>query len=407
MSRLPSAARRLIPCLLALLPALVRADSRLTNISVRSSAGSGADTLIVGFTIGGAGSKQMLLRGVGPTLTTFGLTGVVTDPELRLFNSAGAAITSNDNWDSADSITLVGDSVGAFRLPANSRDAALLLDLAAGSYSAHLVANSGQGIALVEGYDTGTGTPTAQISNISTRSVAGTGAAVLTIGFGISGDTPKTVLIRAVGPTLAGFGVTGALANPQLRLFSTRGNELGYNDDWFTTAGWAPAFTSVGAFSLGNTTTRDAVLLVNLPPGSYTAQASGVGNTSGVALIEVYDVPAAPPGSFVFHPVENTTPPGFPRGTTAATNAVPTFQARPTYPFEARRAGVPGEALIEFAVGVDGRVSDAFVVRSHDIEFAASALAAVRQWTFQPARNAAGQPVVMVFQVPIVFTLNG
>jgi TonB family protein len=399
---------RLTHCLLlALLPAVAWPDSRLTNVSVRSSAGSGADTLIVGFTIGGAGSKRLLLRGVGPTLGTFGVVGVVTDPELRLFDSVAAGLTSNDNWDSASSIGPVGDAVGAFRLPANSRDAALLLDLAAGSYSAHLVANSGPGIALVEGYDADTGNPTARLSNVSTRSTAGTGAAVLTIGFGISGDTPKTVLIRAVGPTLAGFGVGGTLANPQLRLFSSRNNELGYNDDWLVAASWSPAFASVGAFSLGSTTTRDAALLVSLPPGSYTAQASGVGGTSGVALIEVYDVPAPPAGSFVFRPVENTAPADFPRGGPSAAQAMVIVQPRPAYPFEARRAGVTGEALVQFAVGTDGRVFEALVLRSNDIEFADAALAAVRQWTFQPARNAAGQPIITVFQVPIVFTLNG
>ncbi len=401
---LPQAAVRL---LFALIPTLAWSDSRLTNISVRSSAGSGTDTLIVGFTIGGAGSKQMLLRGVGPTLGVFGVSGVVTDPELRLFNSAATAINSNDNWDSASPIGTVGDAVGAFRLPANSRDAALLLTLPAGSYSAHLVAASGPGIALVEGYDADPGAPTARISNISTRSTAGTGAAVLTIGFGITGDTPKTVLIRAVGPTLSAFGVTGTLANPQLRLFSSRARELGYNDDWLTGAGWGPAFTSVGAFSLGNTTTRDAVLIVSLPPGSYTAQASGVGNTSGVALIEVYDMPATPPNTFVFRPVENAVPADFPRGATGGTGIAALTQARPTYPFEARRAGATGEALVQFAVGVDGRVTDALVLRSHDIEFAEAALVAVRQWTFNPGRNAAGQPVITVLQVPIVFTLNG
>ncbi len=400
----PQIAARL---LLALLPALAWSDSRLTNVSVRSSAGSGADTLIVGFTIGGTGSKQLLIRGVGPTLSVFGVGGAVTDPELRLFNAANTAINSNDNWDNATAVATVGDSVGAFRLPASSRDAALLLSLPAGSYSAHLVATSGPGIALVEGYDADPGTPTAHLSNISTRSTAGTGAAVLTIGFGISGDTPKTVLIRAVGPTLGAFGVTGALANPQLRLFSSRATELGYNDDWLTGAGWSQAFASVGAFPLGNATTRDAVLVVRLPPGSYTAQASGVGNTSGVALIEVYDLPAAPPGSFVFRPVENTVPADFPRGAVGGTGLSVIFQARPTYPFEARRAGVTGEVLVQFAVNEEGLVSHAVALRAPDVEFADSALAAVRQWRFQPARNAAGQPVVTVLQVPIVFTLNG
>jgi TonB family protein len=399
---------RLLCCLLSLiaLASFASAASRLTNASVRSSAGAGVDTLIVGFTITGTGSKQILLRGVGPTLATFGVAGPVADPELRVFNSAAAAVASNDNWDNTGTIPTVGDAVGAFRLPAGSRDAALLLNLSAGSYSAHLVANSGPGIALVESYDADTGTPTAQISNLSTRSTAGTGAAVLTIGFGITGDVPKTVLIRAVGPTLGGFGVGGVLANPQLRLFSSRNTELGYNDDWYTAAGWSNAYASVGAFSLGNTSTRDAALVVSLAPGSYTAQASGVGGASGVALIEVYDLPAIPAGSFVFQPVENTVPPGYPVAVGVTVTPVVTFQARPVYPFDLRRVGAGGEALIQFVVGVDGRVSNAFALRSHDVQFAEAGLAAVRQWIFQPGRNATGQNVITVMQVPIVFQLN-
>lgn len=392
---------------LALLTSTLHAASRLTNVSVRSSAGTGADTLIVAFTIGGTGSKQMLLRGVGPALTAFGVGGVVTDPELRLFNGASVAISSNDNWDSSGNLATMADAVGAFRLTAGSRDAVLFPNLAVGSYSMHLVANSGPGIALVEGYDADTDTPTAQISNISTRSLAGTGASVLTIGFAITGDSAKTILIRAVGPTLGIFGVGGTLANPQLRLFSSRNNELGYNDDWFTAAGWNAAYTNVGAFSLGTTSTRDAALVVRLSPGSYTAQASGVGGTSGVALIEVYDMPAPPNGIYVFQPVENTVPANYPRTVSVTVTPVATFQARPVYPFDLRRVGANGEALVQFVVGIDGLVSDAIVLRSHDVQFAEAALAAVRQWLFQPGRTANGQASPTVMQVPIIFQING
>jgi TonB family protein len=258
----------------------------------------------------------------------------------------------------------------------------------------------------MEGYDADGGTATAQISNLSTRSLAGTGASVLTIGFAITGDASKTVLIRAVGPTLGGFGVAGAVANPQLRLFSSRSNELGFNDDWFPAANWSEAFASVGAFSLGSAS-RDAALLVSLPAGTYTAQASGVNNTTGVALIEIYDVPAAPAGAFVFRPVENTVPGDFPRAGSIATQATVISQARPAYPFELRRIGATGEALVQLAIGTDGRVTDTVVLRSHDIQFADAAAAAVRQWTFTPARNAAGQPVIQINQVPIIFTLSG
>src|SRR6185295_221269 len=100
----------------------------------------------------------------------------------------------------------------------------------------------------------------------------------------------------------------------------------------------------------------------------------GVNNTSGVALIEIYDVPAAPSGAFVFRPVENTVPASFPRGESSTTTATVTSQARPTYPFDLRRIGAGGEALVQFAIGTDGRVIDAVVLRSHDIQFADAAV---------------------------------
>lgn len=380
------------------------AASRLTNVSVRSTAGSGSDTLIVGFSIAGTGSKSMLVRGVGPTLAAFNVTNPVADPQLRLFNQANTAIVTNDNWGGDPALANLATSVGAFALPANSRDAAFVATLAPGSYSAHLESNTNNGIALVEAYDADTATASAHIRNVSARSTAGTGAAVLTIGFSISGDVPKTVLIRAVGPSLVPLGVDGALANPQLRLFSPTRAVIGLNDDWPSAAGWSAAFTAAGAFQL-TTNTRDAVLLVNLPPGTYTAQASGVNNTSGVALIEVYDVANPPAASYVLRPVENTDP--FPPVDLPRGGSVPAVltQARPQYPFELRRAGISGEALIDFVVNSEGRVQNAFALRATDVLFAESALAAVRQWTFRPGLLN-GQPINTHMQVPIVFTLN-
>lgn len=382
------------------------ADSRLTNVSVRTTAGSGADTLIVGFNITGAGPKQMLVRGIGPSLAQFGVPGVVENPRLQLYSGVAASLATNEDWGGSARVASAFTSVGAFALPPNSRDAAIFGPLPAGSYSAHLIAGAGSGIALVEVYDADVGSTLTRIGNVSARSLAGAGAAVLTVGFAIAGDTNQTVLIRAVGPTLTALGVDGALANPTLRLFSGRGTELGLNDDWPNSAGWAPAFTSVGAFPLA-VNSRDSVLLVNLPPGTYTAQASGVGGASGVALIEVYDVTTPPVTSFVLQPVENFNPP-IPRtglGTSAVSPAVLT-QARPIYPFELRRAGLSGEAYIDFIVDVNGAVIGAYALRASDIQLADAALAAVRQWTFRPGRNAAGEPVAVNMQVPIIFDLN-
>ncbi|MDP3072756.1 MAG: energy transducer TonB [Opitutaceae bacterium] len=380
--------------------------SRLTNVSVRSTAGTGADTLIVGFSLTGSGTKQMLVRGIGPALTPFGVPGVVTDPRLQLFNSAAATLATNDDWGGSATVAAAFAAVGAFALPPASRDAALLTPLPTGTYSMHLVSAGGPGIALVEAYDTDTGTPTAWISNISARSLAGTGAAVLTVGFAITGEERKTVLIRAVGPTLAGFGVGGALTNPVLRLVSSRGNEIGLNDDWSAAAGWGPVFSMVGAFSLA-TNSRDSALLVSLAPGAYTAQASDAGGGSGVALIEVYDVPSPPITSYVLQPVEFSSAP-FPRTPTAlaSVNPVVLTQARPIYPFDLRRAGLTGEVSVDFIVEPTGLVSGAYPVRAHDTQFSASAIAAVSQWIFRPGRNAAGQNVAVRMQVPIIYTLD-
>jgi len=264
--------------------------ARLTNVSVRSVAGTGAETLIVGFNISGAGTKPMLLRGVGPTLAAFGVPGIVSDPQLRLFDAIGTQINQNDDWGGDAALAAAGTSVGAFALPAASRDAALFLPLAAGSYSVQLSAAGATGVALVEGYDTEPGGGRARLTNVSVRSSVGTGANVLIVGFATSGSAAKTLLIRGVGPTLASFGVGDVLADPQLQLFNQAGAVINQNDNWGGGSNLSSAFSTVAAFPLP-ANSRDAVLLVTLPPGSYTAQVSGAGNTTGVALVEVYEMP--------------------------------------------------------------------------------------------------------------------
>jgi outer membrane protein assembly factor BamB/subtilisin family serine protease len=269
---------------------------RLINLSVRTGAGSGARTLIVGFTVSGA-NKPVLIRGIGPGLTPFGVTGVLADPKLELFNSASASIATNDNWDGA--LGTVFTAVGAFGLPAASKDAALATTLGtAGSFTAQITGVGGTtGIALAELYDADPAPPNAQsfaavtrLINVSARAQVDTGGGILIAGFVISGNVPKTVLIRAIGPSLTQFSVPGVLADPRLDLY--RGDtRIQSNDNWDGTVALAAAFASVGAFPLSPATSKDAALLVTLPPGSYTAQVSGVGNTTGVALIEIYEVP--------------------------------------------------------------------------------------------------------------------
>ncbi len=271
--------------------ALAVNTTRLTNVSVRSSAGAGSQTLIVGIVVSGSGSKQMLLRGIGPSLGLFGVTGVLADPQLSLFNASSVQITQNAGWGGSAALAAAFTSVGAFNLPGNSRDAALLVPLIPGNYSAQLAsASAGKGVALVEGYDLDAAVSGTRFTNVSVRSVAGSGTSTLIVGFAVDGTGAENLLIRAVGPTLSLFGVTGLLADPQLQLFDSAGNLINQNDNWGGGAALVSAFTSVGAFNLP-AASLDSALLVTLPPGTYTAQVLGAGNSTGVALVEVYELP--------------------------------------------------------------------------------------------------------------------
>ena len=257
---------------------------------MRATAGTGASTLIVGFTTAG-GSKSILLRGVGPTLGQFGVPGALADPQLALFNASSVQTAQNDDWGGGAALTASFGSVGAFPLGATSKDAALLAPLAPGNYSAQLTGVGGStGVALVESYDADAGSPLARFTNLSARNQVGTGANILIVGFNVTGNAPKRVLIRAVGPTLAQFGVAGTLADPQLLVTDNSGTVFARNDDWGGEEAISGAAGSVGAFPLP-APSRDAAAVVTLSPGSYTVQVSGVNNTTGVALAEIYELP--------------------------------------------------------------------------------------------------------------------
>lgn len=276
--------------------------ARLINLAVRTNAGTGANVLFVGFVVGGAGTggnKPLLIRGVGPTLGAFGVTGTLADPRLQIF-SGTTLIQENDDWAGDATITALTPQLGAFALSgATSRDAAMLFNRAAGTYTAQVSgAGTTTGVVLAELYDA---TPTASFTsttprliNVSARTQVGTGANVLIAGFVIAGTSNKSILIRGIGPTLGVFGVTGVLANPRLDIYPNgSATPISSNDDWGTAtnaAQVASTSAAVGAFPLA-LESRDAVLLVTLPPGSYTAQVSGAANTTGVALVEVYEVP--------------------------------------------------------------------------------------------------------------------
>ena len=266
--------------------------ARLVNIATRVAVGGLAGTPIPGFVVAGTGEKAVIVRAVGPTLGGFGVGGVLADPRLSLVGG-GATLFSNDNWIEADAAAMA--NAGAFSLPGGSRDAAVVAALGPGSYTAPVTAaDGGSGVALVEVYDR-TPASGATIVNASTRAFVGTGDSVLIPGFVVSGTGTIRLLVRAVGPTLAGFGVTGTLADPTITLY--RGaTVLATNDNWSSAtnaAEIAATAATVGAFPLP-TGSNDAALVVVLPAGSYSAVVSGVGATTGTALVELYVAPAAP-----------------------------------------------------------------------------------------------------------------
>lgn len=253
----------------------------LENISARLPVGTGNDVLIGGFVIGGSSSKQLLLRALGPTLTQFGVPGALGDPTLELYNSRSELVISNDNW--ADAAN--AQSIPAGLRPPNNSESAILTSLSPGNYTAIVRGlNNATGVALVEGYDMDLSSA-AHLDNISTRGFVQSGDNVMIAGIVVDAGN-KNVILRALGPTLVTFGITNFLANPTLDLRDANGNRKVFNDDWkstqqgeITATGYAPPNDS------------ESAIVATLTPGNYTAIVSGAGNTTGVAIVEVYALP--------------------------------------------------------------------------------------------------------------------
>ncbi|MES2693995.1 MAG: immunoglobulin domain-containing protein [Verrucomicrobiota bacterium] len=273
-------------------------DARLANLSTRGQAGTGGNSLIPGFVIGGTGSKRLLIRALGPALVQFGLAAaeVVADPTISLLASGNATpLATNDDWGASDAPAIVAatSAAGAFALPAGSFDSALVVTLPPGAYTALVAGKTvAPGIAIVEVYDLDAPGSGPRLINIATRGLVGTDSRLLIPGFVVGGTAPKTYVIRGIGPSLAAFGQAGVLADPVLSVY--QGNTLLFtNDDWSnnTTAGeLVDASQRAGAFALASGS-LDSALLVTLRPGAYTFQLAGKGSATGVALVEVYEVP--------------------------------------------------------------------------------------------------------------------
>ncbi len=267
--------------------------TRIVAASVRSEAGRDDRTLIAGFVIDGQNNRSMLVRGLGPALQPLGVQRALNQPRLTLHElRTQQTIAAITRWASAtDASQLVSTAarLGALPLAADSYDAALLHSLPAGVYTANISSsNDASGIALVEIYDAD-GNPNSRLASIAARSHVGTGEDILILGLAIAGESPRQVLVRGIGPTLTSQGVSDALTDPQLSLYDARGTLVASNDNW-SDKKIAALSARVGAFPLPENS-RDSALLLTLPPGAYTAHVRGANNSTGIALVELYDIP--------------------------------------------------------------------------------------------------------------------
>jgi len=275
------------------------AAGRLVNVATRAPVTAGEATTIAGFVLQGDGPRTVLIRGAGPALGGFGVGEFLPDPQLELFQGA-SRLAVNDDWNAADADRHA--RAGAFPFATGSRDAALVATLAPGAYTVLLRpagVGAATGVGLVEVFElTEPGEPdgATRLANLSTRALVGTGQNILIPGLVLRSDgdaSPRPLLVRAVGPGLAEFGVGGVLARPQLRILDAGRVVLAENIGWQSAperSALLAASAAVGAFPLA-ANRADSALLLALPPGAYTLQVSGADGGSGIVLVEVYAVP--------------------------------------------------------------------------------------------------------------------
>jgi hypothetical protein len=246
------------------------------NISSRVEVGTGENVLIGGFIVTGTQPKRVIVRGIGPSLP---VPGALADPILELHDSMGQTIATNDNWGDSPNRQEIIDSTIA---PTNDKEAAILVTLPPAAYTAIVRGVNGTtGVALVEVYDLGMNVDS-QLANISTRAAVQTGDNVLIGGFIVLGQQSGRVIVRAIGPSIP---VTGALADPTLELHDGNGAQLAFNDNWRS-----DQEAEIIATTVPPTNDAEAAIVTTLAPALYTAIVQGANGTTGVGLVEVYNL---------------------------------------------------------------------------------------------------------------------
>lgn len=262
----------------------VFSDVRLLNIATRLRVLQGDNVLIGGFIITGTQPKRIAVRGIGPSLAALGVPGTLSDPTLELHAADNSLITSNDNWQEAPNAAEVS-AVGL--APGDSRESVILQTLAPGSYSAILRGkNEEPGNGIVEAYDLDQSVAS-KFGNIASRGFVDTDDNVMIGGVIVNGTGTgsPTIVVRAIGPSLAPFGIQNTLADPTLELHDGNGAVIAFNDNWKDSQQ-----AEIEASGLMPTDEKESAIVRALAPGNYSAIVRGAGNTTGVGVVEAYNI---------------------------------------------------------------------------------------------------------------------
>jgi hypothetical protein len=240
--------------------------------------------MIGGFIITGNAEKKVVLRAIGPSLGA-NIPGALSDPALELHATDGSLIAQNDNWqdDPLQAAELSTEQLA----PSDARESAIIMTLAPGTYTAMVLGkNDASGVGLVEVYDLSPETDS-ELANISTRGRVESAENVLIGGFILGGSNGNTrVLLRTIGPSLATAGVRNALSDPLLELRDENGVLLLANDNWKD-----QQQSEIEQTGIPPNDSAESAIVASLPPGSYTAIVAGKDGATGVALVEVYNLP--------------------------------------------------------------------------------------------------------------------
>jgi hypothetical protein len=258
--------------------------AQAVNISSRMRVETGDKLMIGGFIITGNASKKVVLRGMGPSLASFGITDFLADPVLELRGSDGALLQKNDNWKDDQRAEIEGTTFQ----PSDDRESVIIRTLAPGAYTALLTGkNQTTGVGLVEIYD-GDFAADSRLSNISTRGFVQTANNVMIGGFILGNNSAnRNVAVRGRGPSLSQFGLSNVLADPTLEIHNSSGTTLISNDDWETDPLSAAQLIANG---LAPTDPKESGVFVSLPPGQYTAVLAGKNGGIGIGLVEIYSL---------------------------------------------------------------------------------------------------------------------